>query len=127
MSGSHFDLKKIKRNWELAVTAEPSAPPKRVADVPSPADPFVSARLDFAKLSSLVIADLGREIDTVRPFLERVDRALTALESATAPVSRDSDATASEPADLAPLRDELDDALFDLEDLLEVLTLVKRS
>ena len=66
-----------------------------------------------------------RDLATVQPFLDRVRRALDALESATAPSTADASAPASS-VDLSPLREELDDALFDLEDLLEVLTLVKR-
>lgn len=85
---------------------------------PAPFDPFDRARGDLLELRRALAADLGPEARTaVDPFLRRVEQAVTQIETAHA---------ATPPADPKALRAELDDALFDLEDLLEAFTIVAK-
>lgn len=118
MPGEPFDLKKIRRNWQLAGSFERSLPPGPLAEVSPPLDPFVAARHDLTRLRELVGAQFEPHIETLLPFLRRIDDAIARIEKV---------ASGSAPGeDSKALREELQDALFDLEDLLEVFSLPPR-
>ncbi|HEU4412938.1 MAG TPA: hypothetical protein VFS43_47290 [Polyangiaceae bacterium] len=129
---------------------KPAPADARPRAAPAPLDPFDRARADLTELRAALATSLGPEARAaVEPFLRRVEQAVARFESAhlttaapaaapAAPSPAPSDpkgapasapaapkgAPASTPADPKALRAELDDALFDLEDLLEVFTIV---
>jgi hypothetical protein len=117
MPGDPFDLKKIRRNWQLAGALGDDQPQGRIAAVPAPLDPFVAARHDLTRLRELLASQFEEHSATLAPFTRRIDEAISRLEQVTAARSQD---------DPAALRAELEDALFDLEDLLEVFSLPRR-
>lgn len=123
MSDDHFDLKKVRRNWDLAVETGRGKAPGPLADVKTPLDPFVAAREDMARLRELLTSELSRERKTLEPFLSRIERALTQMQAVVDPTVQ---GDGTQAGDVDSLRPELDDALYDLEDLLEVLTMVPR-
>lgn len=118
MPAEPLDIKKILRNWELPGDEGASAMPRRLAETRAPLDPFAAARGDLARLRPLLAARFDRDMDSILPFLKRIDDAIAAMQDS---ISSAADRAAAEPAD--ELRAELDDALFDLEDLLEVLSM----
>jgi hypothetical protein len=121
MSDDQFDIKKLRRRWDLAVPPDVrGAPPGWLAGARAPLDPFVAARHELGRVRELVRSQVSREVETVEQFLARVEAAIGALEAASSPAAEGS--AAEDPA----LRAELDDALFDLEDILEVFTMVTR-
>jgi hypothetical protein len=124
MSDDQFDIKKLRRRWDLAVPPDVrGAPPGWLAGARAPLDPFVAARHELGRVRELVRSQVSREVETVEQFLARVEAAIGALEAASSPAAEGSAAPeAEDPA----LRAELDDALFDLEDILEVFTMVTR-
>ena len=127
MPDDHFDLKKVRRNWDLAVTPPAPAPPERLAEVRPALDPFVAAESDIARLRGLIAAELADHAETLAPFLGQLDRAVGRLRAATAAGPASVRAEGGEPPlDATEIREELDKALFDLEDLIEVFTMVRR-
>lgn len=123
MASEPFDLESVRRRWARTAsvgaqagapaTPNPPSTPTVAATRPvAPLDPFDRARADLAELRRCVAADLRHEAATLEPFLLRVERAVAQIEQ-----------TSDDPK---ALHAELEDALFDLEDLLEALTLVAK-
>ncbi len=144
-----FDLERLRRRWALAASTatrarapavpEGASPTKPGGAAPAAAHavplakgvpdakgaplrsltvfaPFERAHGDLAELRCALAAGLGREgCVAVEPFLNRVEQAVARIENAY---------VAAPPADPKALRVELESALFDLEDLLEALTVV---
>jgi hypothetical protein len=110
-----FDLKTLQRNWLLAERPGPASVPAKIAAVPAPLDPFEAARVDLARLRQLIEVHTGARAPALELFVKRVEAAIASIDSA----SRAGD-------DPAEARLELDDALADLEDLLEVSTAMGR-
>ena len=117
MPGEPFDLKKIRRNWELAGASDGDRPGGKLASVAPPLDPFVAARGDLARLRELLASDFSDHTPALSPFLRRVDGAIAGLEAV---------ASGQAEGDARALRAELHDALFDIEDLLEVFSMLPR-
>lgn len=117
MPGEPLDLKKIRRNWELASTLEPDQPGGKLGAVPPPLDPFAAARGDLTRVRELLASEFAEHLPTLAPFVRRVDDALEALEAL---------ASGQGQGDARALRAELHDALYDVEDLLEVFSLPPR-
>jgi hypothetical protein len=124
MSSDLFDLHKIQRNFELASSPHEGRDRLKAPPLEAPADPFAVAREELAAAWSQASSELSAHDAALRPFFERVAAAIDALEAAHHPPS--SGEGQGERPDLAPLREELDDALFDLEDMLEVFTMPPR-
>jgi hypothetical protein len=101
---------------------------------------FAQAHANLRELRRSVEASVGRDVSTIEPFLRRVEQAIAQIEgAASAPSSAAADAPPGAAAGVlsgfgqgsaaaAPkaLRAELEDALFDLEDLLEVFLIVSK-
>ena len=107
-----FDVDQIRRNWERALLpAEPARAPAPPAPplAPPPPDPLALARSDLGHLETLVVSQFASQRPLIDPFVQQVRSHLDAIDEALA---------AGQP--LAPLRAELDRALADLEDMLEV-------
>lgn len=116
MPGEPFDIKKIRRNWQLLGT-DGDRHDGKLAATPAPLDPFVAARHDLARLRELLASQFAPHAATLAPFTRRIEEAAALLEAATSGKSA---------GDPKALRAELQDALFDLEDLLEVFSLPPR-
>lgn len=107
-----FDIKKLQRKWDLAVQHERGAPPGDLGKVRAPRDVTLAASEELARIRSLIGSSLdGKDLETAGRFAERVEAAVAAI-------------TAQEGEPEA--RAVLDEALFDLEDILEVFTMIKK-
>jgi hypothetical protein len=115
---SHFDLEAVRKNWQRAITPDDSGIPPKVASVETPMDPFVVARANVARSKTLARQMLPSRFETMEPFFSRVEQILDRMEASANAADV---AEKTEPADdPAALREELDLALHDIEDLLEV-------
>ena len=122
MNQSFFDLEQVERNWDLAHRPESIAAPEPIRSVKAPVDTFAVARTDLARLHELMGETVPEQMPTLVKFVERITRALEAVEKA----SKSGDETAKVPdKELIAMYAELDDAIFDLEDLLEVFTMTQ--
>lgn len=105
---AHFDLARIRLNWERALSPDDRAPASPSPPPPGP-DPLTVARQDLAHLDALIATEFGAQHAMLAPFLLRIGQALDAIDDALATG-----------APLDPLRATLDACLADLEDLLEI-------
>jgi hypothetical protein len=137
----HFDHDMVSRNWGLVAVPEPDRLAGPLAAVQAPLDPFVAARGELTQIRALIGREAPDHALTLDPFLRRAEQAVARLDEelrqeslALAAVREAADRggegsppPAPPPAETAPLREELQAALADLEDLLEVFLFVSRK
>ncbi len=137
----HFDLDQVARNWELLANPERERPVGPLAAVKAPLDFLVAAREELVQIRALIVREAPEKAETLDHFLRRAEAAVTQLDEAiqadgrALAAAREAAAAAGAgkpppgPAlsNLTPLRSELHEALFDLEDLLEVVLFIMKK
>jgi hypothetical protein len=115
--GAPFDLETVRRNFERAVVPEVPTLPAKIADVRRPRDPIALARADLARVKVLAEIELPKHRETLAPFFAQATGALDRLEKIAA-----GEPSTEPPEDPAVVREDLQAAIHDLEDLVEVFS-----
>jgi len=103
-----FDLDRIRKNWERATELPPDEMPARFTTVEAPRDPYLAARELVSRVRGLEANTIERHGAALSPFFDRVEELIGKMETAVSADAKTRDG----------LRDELNVALADLEDLL---------
>lgn len=129
MAGDPFDLERLRRNFDRAIAPAPPPLPPRFAEVQAPLDPYPEARRLLERITALARQRFPDRQKSLAPFLAEAADLLHRMQAASAPSSEGASSAAGEGApgteappkeDVAALRGQLQEVLYDLEDLFEV-------
>lgn len=120
MSREHFDIDKIRKNWDRATPPAPHHLQERFAHIATPADHHAEARKLLERARALVRVELPAHVEVLSHFLDSADELIRKLDPGFIQEGEGAEALPSR----EELRAELHEVLWDLEDLLEVYLFV---
>lgn len=122
MPPSHFDLDRVRKNWDRARAPEPAEISPKFAKVRTPRDPYVAARQLLDRTRSLAFAQFPGRVASLAPFLDRAAQLVGSMERS----AKEEAATPALTASVEELRAEFIILLNDVEDLFEVFAGIGR-